>query len=760
MAPPRVRVKGTGSIPSGYVLGRESRGAGDVQLLKIAPSAQGIAGAGSHVGSTITLVQPAAGLTITESPTDTYTFALANDLAALEAMSATGLAARTGADTWAQRSIAGTAARLSVANGDGVAGNPTLDIDAAYVGQASITTLGMVATGTWAATKIGLAFGGTNADLSATGGASQVLKQSSAGAAITVGQLANTDITGLGTMSTQNASAVAITGGTVAGLTGFAIRDTSAAFDVTLAAVSAPALSAGRTLTFDMSDVAHTLDLGTTANTITFPSAASYTVAGLSVAGTWSATQTSMPLSGATLSDTTTLPGSGVITAAGSIGVGIAVPLAALHVEGGNTGFRSSSSAALGAGSGGGVIITSSAGIPSAADQRLGLVLGGAIRTGTTYSFAAGLVIFSDDAWTSSSTPASLRFETIPNGSILRSERMRLHSSGGLSLGNTIDPGTGNLSANTITGLTGLAIRDTSAAFDVTIAAVSAPALSAGRTLIIDMSNVAHTLDLGATANTITFPSAASYTVAGLSVAGTWSATQTSMVLSGATLSDTTTLPNGGVIESDGDIGVRIGVPLAALHVEGGNTGFRSSSSVALGAASGGGVVITSSAGIPSAAGQRLGLILAGAINTGSAYIFAAGISIFTEGAWTGSSTPASLRFETAPSGSVTRSERMRITEGGLVAFGGGATSSFPALKRSAAILQARLADDSAYAYFEANILRTATAYTVATLPAAGTAGRRAYVTDALAPAFLTAVVGGGAVVTPVFDNGTNWVAE
>lgn len=48
--------------------------------------------------------------------------------------------------------------------------------------------------------------------------------------------------------------------------------------------------------------------------------------------------------------------------------------------------------------------------------------------------------------------------------------------------------------------------------------------------------------------------------------------------------------------------------------------------------------------------------------------------------------------------------------------------------------------------------------YTVATLPA-GTQGDTAYVTDALAPAFLTAIAGGGAVVTPVFYDGTNWVA-
>jgi hypothetical protein len=49
--------------------------------------------------------------------------------------------------------------------------------------------------------------------------------------------------------------------------------------------------------------------------------------------------------------------------------------------------------------------------------------------------------------------------------------------------------------------------------------------------------------------------------------------------------------------------------------------------------------------------------------------------------------------------------------------------------------------------------------YTVATLPAAGTAGRRAYVTDATLPTYLGALVGGGAVVCPVFDNGTAWVS-
>lgn len=56
-------------------------------------------------------------------------------------------------------------------------------------------------------------------------------------------------------------------------------------------------------------------------------------------------------------------------------------------------------------------------------------------------------------------------------------------------------------------------------------------------------------------------------------------------------------------------------------------------------------------------------------------------------------------------------------------------------------------------------IFRLGTAFTVAALPAAGTQGRIAYVTDALAPAFLAIVVGGGGIITTVFDNGTNWVA-
>ena len=51
------------------------------------------------------------------------------------------------------------------------------------------------------------------------------------------------------------------------------------------------------------------------------------------------------------------------------------------------------------------------------------------------------------------------------------------------------------------------------------------------------------------------------------------------------------------------------------------------------------------------------------------------------------------------------------------------------------------------------------TGYTVATLPA-GSIGMEAYVTDAVAPTYLGTLTGGGTVVTPVFYNGTAWVAH
>lgn len=152
---PKIRIRGIRQpIPSGYVLGRRSAGTGQPELVSIGDLGQqlsagaAISGAGGGsailapitdknilanisggttqpVGHTLTailddiigstpsrfpfrnsttwvdgnLTQPAAGLVVTAG-TAGYALALANDLAALEGLSGTGLAQRTGADTW------------------------------------------------------------------------------------------------------------------------------------------------------------------------------------------------------------------------------------------------------------------------------------------------------------------------------------------------------------------------------------------------------------------------------------------------------------------------------------------------------------------------------------------------------------------------------------------------------------------------------------------------------------------------------------
>jgi hypothetical protein len=93
------------------------------------------------------------------------------------------------------------------------------------------------------------------------------------------------------------------------------------------------------------------------------------------------------------------------------------------------------------------------------------------------------------------------------------------------------------------------------------------------------------------------------------------------------------------------------------------------------------------------------------------------------------------MLFLTRPTGGAAVVERMRITTG--VSIG---TTTDPGV---------------------GNLLVSGTVntggYTVATLPA-GVTGARAYVTNALAPAYGAAVAGGGAVTIPVFYNGANWI--
>lgn len=71
------------------------------------------------------------------------------DLTSVAGISGTGIATRTASNTWTVRTITGASNRTTITNGDGVSGNPTIDISSSYVGQNTITTVGTITSGTW-----------------------------------------------------------------------------------------------------------------------------------------------------------------------------------------------------------------------------------------------------------------------------------------------------------------------------------------------------------------------------------------------------------------------------------------------------------------------------------------------------------------------------------------------------------------------------------------------------------------------------------
>lgn len=107
----------------------------DADLAALAAnSSNGIwARTGAGTGAVRTITAPNAGISATngDGVSGNPTIVASNDLASIEALSGTGFAVRTATDTWAQRTITGTAAEITVTNGDGVAGNPTASLPSA-----------------------------------------------------------------------------------------------------------------------------------------------------------------------------------------------------------------------------------------------------------------------------------------------------------------------------------------------------------------------------------------------------------------------------------------------------------------------------------------------------------------------------------------------------------------------------------------------------------------------------------------------------
>lgn len=141
--------------------------------------------------------------------------------------STTGIIVQSGATSTTTRSlISGTG--INITNNAGVVGNPTISISTSYTGQTSITTLGTIATGTWNASSISTSY--TDAKLKTLTGTTNRISVSGTAtdpvidiSATYVGQAS---ITTVGTITTGTWNATALTttyGGT--GLTSYSQGD-------------------------------------------------------------------------------------------------------------------------------------------------------------------------------------------------------------------------------------------------------------------------------------------------------------------------------------------------------------------------------------------------------------------------------------------------------------------------------------------------------------------------------------------------------
>lgn len=120
---------------------------------------------------------------------------------------------------------------------------------------------------------------------------------------------------------------------------------------------------------------------------------------------------------------------------------------------------------------------------------------------------------------------------------------------------------TPDINAGTADSLTSLSVRDTSAAFDVTVTATSSPALTAGRTLTVDVNNAGRTVDLAGN----------------LAIAGDLSTIGAFPIALTATASTAVTLPVSGTLATlagsealtgktiDGDLNTVQDLPITAL---------------------------------------------------------------------------------------------------------------------------------------------------------------------------------------------------
>lgn len=140
------------------------------------------------------LVAPAAGLSITNPAgiAGNPTFALSNDLAAVEGLSGTGFAVRTATDTWTNRTLqAGTG--ISITNPAGIGGDPTITCSVTgYTDEQAQDAVGTILTDT---ATIDFTYNDAGNQITADVKAGSIGASQLANTAVTAGAYTSADIT-------------------------------------------------------------------------------------------------------------------------------------------------------------------------------------------------------------------------------------------------------------------------------------------------------------------------------------------------------------------------------------------------------------------------------------------------------------------------------------------------------------------------------------------------------------------------------------